>query len=92
MTEFIWEERVEGSQTIWRCRTKQTTVELWPRPAYCDRGRWHAHADCPGYPTNPNPIDGADGFPRYYFDLDHAKAEIEAFFRVRHYEPIGTTT
>ena len=86
MTDFVWDECVEGGQTVWRCQTKQTTVELWPRPSYCDRGRWQAHIDCPGFPTNPKPFDAADAFPRYYFNLERAKAEMEDLFRVRHYE------
>jgi hypothetical protein len=28
-------------------------------------------------------IDNADLWPRYYFDLDRAKAEIDAWLRVR---------
>ena len=87
MSEFTWEERAEGVQKIWRCQTEQTTVELWPRPNYCDRGRWQAYIDCPGFPTNPNPFDAQDGFPRYYFSLERAKAEMEDLFRFRHYEP-----
>jgi len=90
--QFHWESIIgEQLQQIWRCQSKQTTVELWPRPPYCDRGRWQAHVDVPGfpcgYPTNPSPFDSADGFLRYYFDLDRAKAEIEDMFRFRGYVP-----
>jgi len=28
-------------------------------------------------------MDAADGWPRYYFDLERAKAEIEAWMRKR---------
>ncbi len=82
-----WEEFQVGVISVWRCRAKQTTVELYSRPHYCDRGRWEAHIDCPGFPTNPKPFDGHDGFPRYYFDLGRAKREMEALFNFRGYEP-----
>ena len=44
-----------------------------PRPPYCDRGSWLVLVETIG-------IDGLDcqeGFPRYYFDTDRMKAEIE---------------
>jgi len=89
MRKFKWKVLEIPGETVYRCSTEQTTVEIYPRPAYCDRGRWIAYVDCPGFPQNPNPIDIADGFPRYYFDIDRAKAEIEAFFNVRGYIPLG---
>ena len=85
---FKWEEIEEEGKTVHRCSTKETTVELWPRPPYCDRGRWEAHMDCPGFPTNPNPFDAADGFPRLYFSLERAKAEMEDLFNFRGYTPL----
>ena len=44
-SEYLW-ERLEGPPEVWRCRLKEVTVELWPRPRYCDRGRWQAHIEC----------------------------------------------
>jgi hypothetical protein len=29
------------------------------------------------------PIDSSDGFPRYFFDLDRAKAEMEDWVNIR---------
>lgn len=45
-------------------------VIIEPRPAYCDRGHWYAK------PVGMSWIDAAHGFPRYYMDLDRAKAEL----------------
>ena len=45
---------------------------LEPRPFYCDRGHWMFRCDLPD-------VDGHDGFPRYYMDLERAKDEIEAW-------------
>jgi len=90
--KFIWIKEQRRAQTIWRCSTKETTVELWPRPPYCDRGRWEAHIDCPGFPENPKPFDSADMFPRYFFSLERAKAEMEDLFNFRGYEPNETSS
>ncbi len=46
-----------------------------------------AHVDVEGAHDNPNPFNSADFFPRYYFDLDRAKAEMEDLFRKRDYHP-----
>lgn len=55
-------------------------LHLWieRRQPYCDRGNYHALID-----TNATHIDGADGFPRYYFNLQYAIEEMEAFMRKR---------
>jgi hypothetical protein len=47
-------------------------VHVWivKRPDYCDRG--HYMADVAGISS----IDAQDGFPRYYMDLERAKAEM----------------
>lgn len=73
---------------VWSLDARQCSIQLCPRPAYCDRGRWQAYMCCRGFPTNPNPFDDADGFPRYYFDLDRAKAEIEDLLNFRGYHPL----
>ena len=51
-------------------RLRDAFVWLGPRPPYCDRGHWYAGVE--GIAT----IDAADGFPRYYMDLERAKAEL----------------
>jgi hypothetical protein len=54
------------------------------RPAYCDRGAWLAHVEV-RHDVHPRDlqIDHQDGWPRYYFDLDRAKAECEAWLVTR---------
>jgi len=55
-------------------------IVLQPRPRYCDRGNWVATIDVkPGGNGIRLNLDYADMWPRYYFDLDRAKAEIEAW-------------
>lgn len=89
MADYIWTARIDSvGRVYWLCKVKGAEVELHPRPSYCDRGRWQAHMLDDGYPHNQNPFDAADGFPRYYFDLDRAKAEIEALFSFRKMEPV----
>jgi len=50
---------------------------LWieTRPVYCDRGRYLAKTDAP--------LDAQEGFPRYYFDLEIAKRELQAWIDAR---------
>jgi hypothetical protein len=55
------------------------TIE--PRPAHCDRGRWIAKSF--GDPRDGRPLDGQEGWPRYYFDLDRARAEIQEWVEAR---------
>jgi len=50
-------------------------VWLERRPGHCDRGRYVASTDAP--------LDPQEGWPRYYFDLEVAKREIEAWVAVR---------
>lgn len=87
MSEFTWQVIEDGGIAYWRVITRECIIDLAPRPHYCDRGSWLAYADCKGYPVNKNPIDNQDGFPRYYFDLERAKLEIEAFLSKRKYTP-----
>jgi hypothetical protein len=55
-------------------------ITLHPRPTYCDRGNWIALThQISGYPE----FDHQDGFPRYYFDLDRAKLEMEDMLKKR---------
>lgn len=69
---FPGTERIEG---------KDCTIELTPRPHYCDRGNFLATIDSRG--NLHRELDWADGWPRYYFDQARAKAEIEAWLRKR---------
>lgn len=83
--ELTWEERDGGlwleatGLPLWREGRYPQGVRwvLWiePRPAHCDRGRWKLSCDAP--------IDYQEGFPRYYFSLNVAKAEALAWVNVR---------
>lgn len=50
-----------------------------PRPHYCNRGRWLVFVVDQGLLD----VDGADGFPRYYFKLETMRSEIETFANAR---------
>ena len=56
------------------------SITLEPRPHYCDRGNFIAK-----YFTSNHlkAIDDCDGWPRYYFDEQRAKLEIEAWLLKR---------
>lgn len=60
---------------------KQCTITIESRPQYCDRGNLIAKLHPFG--VLEREIDAADGWPRYYFDLDRAKAECEAWLAKR---------
>jgi hypothetical protein len=68
-----WGLRLEG---------KDCFIWMTARPHYCDRGNWLAHVEpLPGHREGWQrlSVDGQDLWPRYYFDLDRAKAECEAW-------------
>lgn len=57
------------------------SITIEARPPYCDRGNWIAKIHPFGHLTYE--LDDADLWPRYYFDLDRAKAECEAWLEKR---------
>ena len=61
--------------------TSTGTWKVWfeKRPAYCDRGRWVCNVDGVGV-SGP---DDQEGFPRYYFNLDYGKEEMETWIACR---------
>lgn len=63
---------------------KNCTIYLEQRPHYCDRGNWVAKlfVNAGAHPIKLF-IDEADGWPRYYFDYDRAKLEIQAWLTKR---------
>jgi len=71
--------------TSWlECECKNGRIFLEKRPGYCDRGHYYAKPDIRFDEKIPGTyIDGADGWPRYYFDLERAKLELEAWIRKR---------
>jgi len=66
---------------------KDCTIWLEPRAGWCDRGNWVAtlsvRKPLEQLCRDGLYIDDADGWPRYYFDLDRAKLEIEAWLSRR---------
>lgn len=54
---------------------------IWiePRPLYCDRGNFVANVMV----VDLFPLDDYEGFPRYYFELETAKKEMEFWVNKR---------
>ncbi len=71
MDNIVWQE-IDG---------KECSITLEPRMGYCDRGNFIAKLFPRGKLALE--IDEADGWPRYYFDEDRAKLEIEAWLKKR---------
>lgn len=74
---FKWAWKESASGRWWSVRGAQCEITIEPRPHYCDRGNWIAKLHPSGELARD--IDGADGWPRYYFDIERAKAECEAW-------------
>ena len=60
---------------------KECEITLEPRPYYCDRGNFLAKIFAFGNLWRD--LDDNDGWPRYFFDEERAKAEIEAWLAKR---------
>lgn len=76
-TEWLtWEARVPATDSF---GSGHYHIWMEPRPRYCDRGRWKVCVDSHGVVG----LDGQEGFPRYYFDLDRAKVEMEEWVNAR---------
>lgn len=56
--------------SCWNLQHQGACVSITPRPGYCDRGRWLVVVD------GIDDLDFADAFPRYFMDLEWAKAEM----------------
>jgi hypothetical protein len=67
----------EEGYEIETVKGKECFITLEPRPHYCDRGNWIAKLFPEGKLAWE--IDEADAWPRYYFDKERAKLEIEAW-------------
>ena len=64
----------------WSIQGRHCEITIEPRPVYCDRGRWWAKV----WPqVSRFDLDHHDGFPRFFFDLDRAKLEMEAWLHFR---------
>ena len=73
----VWYSRKWG----WEIFGHECSITLEPRPTYCDRGNYIAKLHPVGRLAGD--IDACDGWPRYYFDLDRAKLEVEAWMANR---------
>jgi hypothetical protein len=76
--EFKWELMPGALGGYWEVQYKNVHISIEPRPHYCDRGRWVAKIS-----ATEMWLDEADCWPRYYFDLERAKLECEAFMKLR---------
>lgn len=72
-----WQTR-DGYQ---EAKGKDCTITLEARPHYCDRGNFLAKLFPVGQLALD--VDGSDNWPRYYFDEQRAKLEIEAWLQKR---------
>lgn len=88
MSKWVWEEHKIHYLLCHKVEAVEVTVDITPRPPYCDRGKWECHIMDAGFPTNPKPVDFADRFPRLFFSLERAKAEMEDWLNVREYTPV----
>jgi len=60
---------------------KECRIWIEQRPRYCDRGNYIAKIAANG--NLARDLDGHDMWPRYYFDLERAKLECEAWLAKR---------
>jgi hypothetical protein len=64
--------------------TKHGAIYLEARPAYCDRGRYSVKVfPLHGHDCKSCDVDDQDMFPRYYFDKERAKLEVQAWVDAR---------
>jgi hypothetical protein len=77
--EWEWQEE----WAVYSIRSENPPCEIWieKRPDYCDRGNFIAKIEASSWLARD--MDAEDLWPRYYFDLDRAKAECEAWLEKR---------
>ncbi len=75
---MIWTKDEWGQEVV---EGHDCLICIEARPSYCDRGSYIAKI----FPTGKlaREMDDADGWPRYYFDLQRGKLECEAWLRKR---------
>ncbi len=61
----------------WVFQLGEAWVWIAVRPPYCDRGHYVGNVG------NVPDIDAADGFPRYFMDLERAKLELAEWLQWR---------
>lgn len=68
-------------RTFISLRTADVIVWMSARPHYCDRGR--VMVNVVSHNILKVDVDAADGFPRYYFSIERAKAEMADWLAAR---------
>jgi hypothetical protein len=79
-----------GRPSYIECEGRECSITIEPRPSYCDRGNFIAKIDVSGELALG--FDHADLWPRYYFDLERAKLECEAWLKKRGQLPCASPT
>lgn len=85
-SDGVWEHRIsEAGTKFWEIKVGGTLVVLDSRPRYCNRGNWLAKIFMLGKTAKGDHVhtDEQDRWPRYFFHLERAKAEVEDWLRVR---------
>lgn len=77
----VWRVKEAGGMKYSEIEGKHCVVSVEKRPAHCDRGNYVAKVSTKD--RTACHLDGADGWPRYFFSLATAREEIEAWLRKR---------
>jgi hypothetical protein len=82
MTDLI--VGVTSNVTLYELRQADRLIAFMnARPPHCDRGRWVAMIDVHVWKSENDP------WPRYYFDLERGKAEVEAYLTAKNFNFSG---
>ena len=88
-TQMDWiEYGYGGGSRCWKIYGKECEIHFQRRPPYCNRGSWLATITANAGSDLASELDAHDGWPRYYFDLERAKLEVEAWLIKRKQEII----
>lgn len=86
MNQLTWRQMTTSSAGWWSGIAAGVEISCEPRPSYCDRGRWvvnvHPDKSRAGVKLRMS-LDGADAFPRYYFDFERMKLEMQDWVNAR---------
>jgi hypothetical protein len=66
---------------LWR--SGQMIAWMCERPSYCNRGRYHGMYEAACH------VSEADPWPRYYFDLEFGKREMELWLKAHRVDTEG---
>jgi hypothetical protein len=74
MSAWKWQD-----ESYWEIQGRACAITIEPRQPHCDRGNWLAKVF--SFERLKVYIDDQDNWPRYYFDLERAKLECEAWLK-----------